>query len=110
MLHSSGASLKAPQIAFSRDTESRPACAFAPLIISVGEPPTWYFSLSALWMSNLGNRPFIHVDWSFRFARTLNSLSVFVVHDSNCALLIPTSAMHDSPSSGVPVFPSQQVR
>ena len=48
VLHSSGAVSNAAQIAFSRDTESRPACACAPLMISVGDPPTWYFSLSAL--------------------------------------------------------------
>ena len=110
VLHSSGASLKAPQIAFSRDTESRPACACAPLITSVGEPPTLYFSLSALWISNLGNLPFIHVDLSFRFAITLNSVSVFDVHEESCALFIPTSSIHAALSALVPVFPSQQVR
>ena len=110
MLHSSGAVLKAPQIAFSRDTESRPACACAPLITSVGEPPTPYFSFSALWMSNLGNCPLSHEDLSFRFFITLNSLSVFVMHEDSCALLIPTSSMHDVASIGRPVFPSQQVR
>ena len=110
MLHSSGAVLKAPQIAFSRDTESRPACACAPLIISVGEPPTWYLSFSALWILNCGNLPFIHVDWSFRFARTLNWVSVLAVHADSCALSIPTESTHDAASAGVPVFPSQQVR
>jgi len=110
VLHSSGASLKAPQIAFSRDTESRPACACAPLITSVGEPPTWYFSLSALWMLNNGNLPLSHEDWSSRFASTLNSASVLVVHVSSFALLIPISVIHAAPSSGVPVFPSQQIR
>ena len=110
VLHSSGAVLNAPQIAFSRDTESLPACASAPLIISVGEPPTWYFSLSALLMSNNGYRPFSHVDWSAKFASTLNSASVLVVHAESFALSIPTSLRHAASSAGVPVFPSQQVK
>ena len=110
VLHSSGAVLNAPQIVFSRDIESRPACAVTPLITSVGEPPTWYLSFSGLWMLNSGNRPFSHVDWSFRFASTLNSLSVLVAHDDSCALLIPISSMHAALSAGAPVFPSQQVR
>ena len=110
VLHSSGVSLNASQIALSSEIESRPACDLTPLIINVGEPPTWYFSLSVLWMLNSGNRPFIHVDWSARFASTSNSASVAVVHVVSCALFIPTSSMHVSPFSGVPVFPSQQVR
>ena len=48
VLHSSGAVLNDSQIALSKDIESRPAWDFTPLIISVGEPPTWYLSLSVL--------------------------------------------------------------
>lgn len=110
MLHSSGAVLKAPQIAFSRDTESRPALACAPLITSVGEPPTPYLSLSTLCILNSGNLPLSHDDWSFRFAIMLNSSSVLVVHEDNFALSIPTESIHDAPSAGVPVLPRKQVR
>ncbi len=110
VLHSSGAVLNVSQIALSSETESRPACDWTPLIINVGEPPTRYLSFSALWMSNLGNRPFSHVDWSFRFASTLNSASVLAVHVDSFVLSIPVSSIHAAPSAGVPVFPSQQVR
>jgi len=110
VLHSSGAVLKAPQIAFNRDTESRPACASAPLMISVGDPPTPYASFSVLWISNLGNLPLSHEDWSSRFAITLNSASAAVVHVVSFALLIPTLSRHAALSARVPVFPSQQVK
>ena len=106
VLHSSGAVSNAAQIASSKETESRPACAFAPLIISVGEPPTWYFSLSVLWMLNSGNRPFNHSDSSFRFLVISNSASAFVVHVSSLSLSIPVDVKHSAP------FPSsrKQVR
>ena len=98
VLHSSGAVSNAEQLASSRETESRPACAFTPLIISVGEPPTSYFSLSALWVLNSGNRPFSHSDWSFRFFVISNSASAFVVHVSSLFLSIPVDVRHPSPS------------
>ncbi len=96
--HSSGAFSKAAQIAFSRDIESRPTFAFTPLIISVGDPPTSYFSLSALWILNCGNLPFIHFDLSFRFSIIANSLSVAVVHVSSFVLSIPVESRHPGPS------------
>ena len=110
VLHSSGASLNALQIAFNRDTESRPACDCTPLIISVGEPLTPYFSLSSACMLNSGNRPFSHSDSSSRFLVISNSVSVVVVHVVNCVVSIPTSVKHAAPSSGVPVFPKKHVR
>ncbi len=101
VLHSSGATLKAPQIAFSRDMESLPACAFTPLIISVGEPPIWYFSFSALWISNLGNFPLSHEEVSSRFAITLNALSVASTQAERVALFIPVSSIQPAPSPAV---------
>lgn len=98
VLHSSGAVSKAEQIALSREIESRPACAVTPLITRVGDPPTEYFSLSALCMSNLGNRPLNHEDWSSRFAITLNSSSVASVQVVSAVLSIPVESIHPAPS------------
>ena len=106
VLHSSGATLKAPQIAFSRDMESLPACAFTPLIISVGEPPIWYFSFSTLWISNLGNFPLNHEASSSRFAITLNASSVASTQADRVALFIFISSMQLAPSPA----PRKQIR
>lgn len=101
VLHSSGAASKAAQIVFRRETESLPDCAVTPLITNVGEPPTEYFSLSDLWISNLGYLPLSHVDLSSRFSVTLNSASALVVHVASFAVSIPVEARHPFPSPAV---------
>jgi len=93
--------LKVPQIAFRSEIESLPACAVTPLIINVGDPPTEYFSLSALWILNSGYRPFSHESLFSRFAITSNSLSVAVVHVSRAALSMFSESRHPSPSPAV---------
>lgn len=98
VLHSSGAVSKAAQIALSSETESRPACAVTPLITKVGEPPTEYFSLSALLMLNNGYLPLSHFDLSSRFSVTLNSASAAVLQVASEAVLIPVELRHPDPS------------
>ena len=53
-----------------------------------------YASFSVLWISNLGYRPLSHEDLSSRFANTLNSASVAVVHVVNAVVSIPVDVIH----------------